>query len=130
MQIVIELPPFLAKRFIFSYACLVPGRTLFCRLRSLLKYGRRPGHFPSLVYYSSLFLAIHLSTQDPLKMPFVYVDEDSIPKEACIEFLALLLSNGSLTNDDRFRIALKVIHDLDGVRLLWSLLKNPSPRVR
>ena len=26
-------------------------------------------------------------------------------------------------------MSLKVIHDLDGVRLLWSLLKNPSARV-
>ena len=27
------------------------------------------------------------------------------------------------------KLSLKVIHDLDGVRLLWSLLKNPSARV-
>ena len=27
------------------------------------------------------------------------------------------------------KMSLKVIHDLDGVRLLWSLLKNPSARV-
>ena len=27
------------------------------------------------------------------------------------------------------KMSLKVIHDLDGVRLVWSLLKNPSPRV-
>ena len=53
-------------------------------------------------------------------MPFVYVDEDSIPKEACIEFLALLLSNGSLTNDDRFRIAFKVIHDLVELKVLFD----------
>ena len=28
------------------------------------------------------------------------------------------------------KMSLKVIHDLDGVRLLWSLLKNPSVRVQ
>jgi len=28
------------------------------------------------------------------------------------------------------KTALKRIHELDGVRLLWSLLKHPSERVR
>ena len=28
------------------------------------------------------------------------------------------------------KMSLKTIHDLDGVRLVWSLLKNPSVRVR
>ena len=41
----------------------------------------------------------------------------------CYDYSAAL---GQCAED---KMSLKVIHDLDGVRLLWSLLKNPSARV-
>ena len=43
-----------------------------------------------------------------------------------IHFFVFSAALGQCAED---KLSLKVIHDLDGVRLLWSLLKNPSARV-
>lgn len=44
-------------------------------------------------------------------------------------FINLISYSDALGHCAEDKMCLKVIQEMDGVRLLWSLLKNPSPKV-
>jgi hypothetical protein len=47
-----------------------------------------------------------------------------------IKLKSYVFCSAALGECAKDKAALKRIHDLDGVRLLWSLLKHPSERVK